>query len=84
MAAGRVKGITIEIGGDTTKLETSLKSVNQEIKGTESKLKDINKLLKMDPVLGSGDIDHPGSLRINHCGSERKSLKRDGRKPPMN
>ena len=49
MAAGRVKGITIEIGGDTTKLETSLKSVNSEIKNTESKLKDVNKLLKMDP-----------------------------------
>ena len=49
MAGGRIKGITIEIGGDTTKLEASLKSVNQEIKGTESKLKDINKLLKMDP-----------------------------------
>ena len=49
MAGGRVKGITIEIGGDTTKLETALKSVNTEIKNTESKLKDVNKLLKMDP-----------------------------------
>ena len=49
MAGGRVKGITIEIGGDTTKLQTSLKSVNTEIKNTESKLKDVNKLLKMDP-----------------------------------
>ncbi len=49
MAGGRIKGITIEIGGDTTKLEASIKSVNQEIKGTESKLKDVNKLLKMDP-----------------------------------
>ena len=49
MAAGRVKGITIEIGGDTTKLESALKSVNSEIKNTESKLKDVNKLLKMDP-----------------------------------
>jgi TP901 family phage tail tape measure protein len=49
LAGGRIKGITIEIGGDTTKLEASLKSVNQEIKGTESKLKDVNKLLKMDP-----------------------------------
>lgn len=34
---------------DTTKLQTALKSVNTEIKNTESKLKDINKLLKMDP-----------------------------------
>ena len=49
MAGGRVKGITIEIGGDTTKLETALKNVNTEIKNTESKLKDVNKLLKMDP-----------------------------------
>ena len=49
MAGGRIKGITIEIGGDTTKLEASLKSVNSEIRNTESKLKDVNKLLKMDP-----------------------------------
>ena len=49
MAGGRIKGITIEIGGDTTKLEASLKSVNTEIRNTESKLKDVNKLLKMDP-----------------------------------
>ena len=49
MAGGRVKGITIEIGGDTTKLEASLKSVNTEIRNTESKLKDVNKLLKADP-----------------------------------
>ena len=47
--AGRVKGIVIEIGGDTTKLEAALKSVNTEIRNTESKLKDVNKLLKMDP-----------------------------------
>ena len=49
MAGGRIKGITIEIGGDTTKLEAALKSVNSEIRNTESKLKDVNKLLKMDP-----------------------------------
>ena len=47
--ANRIKGITIEIGGDTTKLESALKNVNTEIKNTESKLKDVNKLLKMDP-----------------------------------
>ena len=45
----KIAGITIEIGGDTTKLETALKNVNTEIKNTESKLKDVNKLLKMDP-----------------------------------
>ena len=54
MAGGRIKGITIEIGGDTTKLEAALKSVNSEIRNTESKLKDVNKLLKMDP--GNSDL----------------------------
>ena len=49
MGQGRIKGITISIGGDTTKLEASLKSVSSEIRNTESKLKDVNKLLKMDP-----------------------------------
>lgn len=45
----RIQGITIELNGDSTKLEASLKSVNSEIRNTESKLKDVNKLLKMDP-----------------------------------
>ena len=49
MAGGRIKGITIELNGDSSKLEASLKSVNSEIRNTESKLKDVNKLLKMDP-----------------------------------
>ena len=49
MAGSRLKGITVEIGGDTTKLQTALKGVNNEIKGTETRLKDIEKLLKLDP-----------------------------------
>ena len=49
MAASRIQGITIEIGGDTTKLSTALKSVNSEIKSTQSALNDVNRLLKLDP-----------------------------------
>lgn len=49
MGAGRIKGITVEIGGDTTKLQTALKGVNSEIKNTQSQLKDVEKLLKLDP-----------------------------------
>lgn len=49
MASNRIKGITIEIGGDTTKLTDSLKKVDSSLKNTESKLKDVNKLLKLDP-----------------------------------
>lgn len=51
--ADRIKGITIEIGGDTTGLDKALKGVNQELKETQNGLKDVNKLLKMDP----GNID---------------------------
>lgn len=47
--AGRIAGITIEIGGDTTKLQSALKGVDKTLKTTQSNLKDINKLLKMDP-----------------------------------
>ena len=49
MAANRIKGITIEIGGDTTKLQTALKGVNTEVKNTQQQLKDVEKLLKLDP-----------------------------------
>ena len=49
MASGRIRGITIEIGGDTTKLVSALKNVDTQIKGTQTALKDVNKLLKMDP-----------------------------------
>ena len=47
--ANRIKGITVEIGGDTTKLQTALKGVNGEIKNTQSALRDVEKLLKLDP-----------------------------------
>ncbi|WP_311696298.1 hypothetical protein [Sneathia sanguinegens] len=47
--ANRIKGITVEIGGDTTKLQTALKQVSAENKHTQSELRDINRLLKLDP-----------------------------------
>jgi len=47
--AGRIAGITIEIGGDTTKLQTSLKNVDKQLKTTQGNLKDIDKLLKLNP-----------------------------------
>jgi TP901 family phage tail tape measure protein len=47
--ASRIQGITVEIGGDTTKLQTALKGLNGEIKSTQAQLKDVEKLLKMDP-----------------------------------
>ena len=47
--AGRIKGITVEIGGDTTGLQKALKGVNSSIKTTQSALRDVNRLLKLDP-----------------------------------
>lgn len=49
MAGNRIKGITIEIEGNATKLNDSLKSVDKQLKTTQSNLKDVNKLLKLDP-----------------------------------
>lgn len=49
MASKRIAGITIEIGGDTTKLQTSLKGVDSQLRTTQSTLKDVNKLLQLNP-----------------------------------
>ena len=45
----RIQGITVEIGGDTTGLSKALSGVNKEIRSTQSQLKDVERLLKMDP-----------------------------------
>lgn len=49
MAAERIKGITIEIGGDTSKLTKALASVDYAISKTKTNLRDINNALKFDP-----------------------------------
>lgn len=50
MAGSRIQGITIEIGGDTTKLSESLSGINKDLRTTQSQLRDVNKLLKLDPT----------------------------------
>lgn len=49
MAGARIRGLTIEIGGDTTQLVKALRSADTAIKNTQSNLRDINKALKIDP-----------------------------------
>ena len=49
MGNGRIKGITIEIGGDTTGLDKALRDTNKNIKSTQDQLKDVERLLKLDP-----------------------------------
>lgn len=54
MAGSRIKGITIELDGDTTKLTTALKNVNSSLRNTQSDLRDVNRLLKFNP--GNTDL----------------------------
>ena len=48
--ADRIKGITVEIGGDTTGLSKALSGVNKEIGSTQSQLRQVERLLKLDPT----------------------------------
>ena len=47
--ASRISGITIEIGGDTSKLQSALKGVDKQLRTTQTNLRDVNKLLKLNP-----------------------------------
>ena len=49
MAKSVLKGITIEIGGNTTNLTKSIDDVNKKSRSLQSELKEVNKLLKLDP-----------------------------------
>lgn len=49
MAGSRIKGITIEIDGNTSKLQKALSSVDKSLKDTQTTLRDVDKLLKLDP-----------------------------------
>ena len=54
MASKRIAGITIEIGGDASKLNKALAGVDKTLSQTATKLKDINNLLKLNP--GNSDL----------------------------
>lgn len=49
MANKKIQGITVEIGGNVTKLQSALKDVDAQLRDTQSSLKEVNKLLKLDP-----------------------------------
>ena len=49
MASTKIRGITIELGADTSGLSKALKGVNSEIGKTQRELKDVERLLKLDP-----------------------------------
>ena len=47
--ANDIKGITVEIGGDTTNLKKALEDVNKSAAATTKELTQINRQLKYDP-----------------------------------
>lgn len=49
MASTKVRGITIELGADTSGISKALSSLNSEIGKTQKDLKDVERLLKLDP-----------------------------------
>lgn len=49
MAKNSIKGITIQIGGDTTGLDKALKDVNKKSRDLSSELKAVDKALKLNP-----------------------------------
>lgn len=51
--AGNIKGITIQIGADTKPLEKSLEGVNKNARAIQAELRQVDKLLKLDP----GNVD---------------------------
>lgn len=75
--AGRIKGITIEINGDTKGLDKALSSVNSSANKTQNELRDVNKLLKLDP--GNTELVAQKqkllSQAITQTGDKLKTLK---------
>lgn len=52
--ANKIKGLTIEIGGETTLLQKSMGEVNKKTKDLKTELRDVERLLKLDP--GNTDL----------------------------
>lgn len=50
MAGTKIRGITIELSADASGVQNALKDVNSTLKTTQSDLRDIEKLLKLDPT----------------------------------
>ena len=74
--ANRIKGITVEIGGDTTGLDKALKGVQSTLRTTQTSLRDVNKLLKLDP--SNTELLSQKQRLLKAC-----RRKRQGQIPPL-
>lgn len=75
--ARKIKGITVEIGGDTTQLDHALKDVNKELKNTQGDLREVDRLLKFDPsnVTLLGQKQRELATAIDTTGKKLNTLK---------
>lgn len=72
MANKKLQGITIEIGGNTKKLNEALESVNKTIYKTNGELKNLNNALKLDPKNTKLLADKQELLKNNIHASKEK------------
>lgn len=72
--ADKIRGITIEIGGDTSALSKALKGVNSDISDTQKQLKDVERLLKLDPT-NTELLEQKQRLLNDSVDEYRKKLK---------
>ncbi len=75
--ADRIKGITIELDGETTGLKKALSSVTQESISIQKELTDVNRLLKFDPGNASALAQKQELLskQIENTSQKLKALK---------
>lgn len=52
MPAYNIKGITVEIGGDTKNFNTALDELNRKVNSSATEIGKLNRLLKLDPTAG--------------------------------
>lgn len=76
MASRTIRGLTVEIGGDTRKLSDAIKSAEKQMTQMRNELKDVNKLLSFDPS-NTDALRHKTELlskAIEACGDKLKEL----------
>lgn len=74
MATHKIKGLTVEIGGDTTKLGEALKNVEAKSRSLSSELGSINRLLKLDPT-NTDLLTQKQQVLAEAIGSTREKLE---------
>lgn len=70
----KIRGVTIEIGGDTTQLSNALKKIDKSVSQTQKGLQDVNRLLKFNPA-NTTLLKQKQELLAKQIGNTRDKLK---------